>query len=210
MLLRPPRRHLRRQCSADDEAARTPLGQLLQRHLPFATSPLPQPPGLAARACPGGLLASLPQVLAELRQAHGLAPLRILLRGPPAAGAAAGSRQCSGWCSIATTAASSHALPLPTACCQAGKSHLAARLAALYGLRVISSAAILAELPLMDGDTQKARASSTPCSSAAPVHAAALTGCHRPPLLTWRLHATTPRRLLLHSCLARRATCRTC
>ncbi|WIA09806.1 hypothetical protein OEZ85_009181 [Tetradesmus obliquus] len=94
---------------------------LLLLDLPFSASSLPQP-GEMLRCCPRGLLGHLPLVLQQLLQARGLTPLRILIRGPPAA----------------------------------GKTHLAQRLAQLYGLLHINTAAVLAELPLMDAETQKA------------------------------------------------------
>jgi hypothetical protein len=44
-----------------------------------------------------------------------------------------------------------------TACVTPGKTHLAARLAAAYGLVHVNAAALVAELPHMDADTQKVR-----------------------------------------------------
>ncbi|KAF8073252.1 Ak7 [Scenedesmus sp. PABB004] len=105
--------------------AAPPHGALLLLDLPLAPShgALPRP-WEVERVCPRGLLGHLPQVLAELVAARRLAPLRLVLRGPPAS----------------------------------GKSRLAARLAARYGLVHVDAAAILAELPRADGDTQKAAA----------------------------------------------------
>lgn len=58
---------------------------LLLLDLPFSASSLPQP-GEMLRCSPRGLLGHLPLVLQQLLQARGLTPLRILIRGPPAAG----------------------------------------------------------------------------------------------------------------------------
>ncbi len=67
------------------------------------------------------MLDVLDSVAAEMLAARGLAPLRLLVRGPPAS----------------------------------GKSHLAVRLAHLYGLPLISVSTILAEAPRCDPELQK-------------------------------------------------------
>lgn len=92
--------------------------------LPLRTTPLPGGAALCpGPRTPGGLIDALDSVVAELLAARGLAPLRLLLRGPPGA----------------------------------GKSHLGARLAAAYGLPLISAGAILAEAAHCDGELQKVR-----------------------------------------------------
>lgn len=76
------------------------------------------------------------------------------------------------------------AMLLCAAC--AGKTHLAQRLAQLYGLLHINTAAVLAELPLMDAETQKVR--TGPCTTSTTqrhcaCHAADLLQCWCFPLL---------------------------
>jgi hypothetical protein len=91
--------------------------------LPLRTTPLPLPPAPAPSASLGGILEALPGVAAEMVAARRLAPLRLLVRGPPGS----------------------------------GKSHAAARLAARYGLRLVTPRAILAEAATCDGELMKAR-----------------------------------------------------
>jgi hypothetical protein len=96
-----------------------PLWGLLD--LPLRTTALPVDPIPAPSCSPGGILDALDTIAAEMVAARGLAPVRILVRGPPAS----------------------------------GKSHLAARLAWRYGLRLVTARTILAEAEACDADVQK-------------------------------------------------------
>lgn len=58
--------------------------------LPMLTTTLPEAAGYKPQYCPG-LLAHLPALITQFTQARRLAPLRVLLTGPPYAG---GGLQC--------------------------------------------------------------------------------------------------------------------
>jgi hypothetical protein len=70
--------------------------QLLQVDLPLQPSSCLGPWGKAPR-CPKGLLAHLPEVVAEYLAIRQLSPIKLLVRGPPGAGEQPGSLNVLIW-----------------------------------------------------------------------------------------------------------------
>eukprot|EP00775_Hariotina_reticulata_P010576 gene10576-10735_t len=71
--------------STGDCVLTAPASPVLLLDLPISSSAWPQQPP-ASKCCPNGLLGHLPQVLSELLEARRLKPLKIVIRGAPAAG----------------------------------------------------------------------------------------------------------------------------